>query len=82
MIITVELSIYPFDPDYRELIQDFINKLKSESDIRIMTSPTSTTVIGEYKRVMQCINDMILWSYDEQGRSALVAKFIPGYDGQ
>jgi len=82
MVITVELSMYPFQENYRELIQDFVKRLASERDLRITTGPTSTVVVGEYRRVMECITEMLAWSYGEHGRSVFVAKFISGYDAR
>lgn len=80
MITTVEISMYPFQEGYRELIQAFIHKLKEYEDLRIMPGPTSTVVVGEYERVVECIQEMFAWSYDEHGRSVFVTKFILDYN--
>lgn len=81
MPITLEISMYPFQDGYRNLIADFIKKLNQYSDLNISTSATSTIVIGEYQHVMQTLTEMLKWSYEEHGKAVFVTKLIPGYDG-
>lgn len=80
MILTVEMSMYPFQEDYKNLIREFIVRLNTFKDLRVHTTATSTMVAGEYHAVMRMLTDMLQWSYDTQGKSVFVAKFIPGYD--
>lgn len=80
MVITVEISMYPFQQKYRDLIQDFVKKLRTQTDLRVTAGPTSTVVVGEYARVMACLTELLAWSYEEHGRSVFVAKFIVDYD--
>ena len=80
MVITVEISMYPFQRDYRDRIQGFVRKLEAQPDLRVTTGPTSTVIVGEHARVMACLTELLPWSYEEHGRSVFVAKFIPDYD--
>lgn len=81
MIMTLELSMYPFQEDYKAPIQSFIDKLNADwNDLRITTTPTSTMVCGEYDRLMQMMSAMLRWSHDTHGKAVYVAKFIPDYD--
>ena len=52
MIITVEISMYPFQENFQDLIQDFVAKLNGYEELRVTTGPTSTVIVGEYERVM------------------------------
>ena len=79
MVITAEISMYPFHENYQELIQDVISKLESQQELSVILGPTATVVVGEYARVMECITEMLPWSYDKHGHSAFVIKFLPGY---
>ena len=79
MKITVEISMYPFQENYRDLIRNFVSKLNQHENISVATGPTSTVVIGDYTHVMETITEMIRWSYEEHGRAVFVTKFIPGY---
>ena len=80
MQLTVELSMYPFNEDYKTLIKDFIAELNTKDGLKVTTSPTSTMVHGEYGHVMESIRDILAWSYEKHGRQVLVAKFIPGHE--
>lgn len=80
MQLTVELSMYPFNEDYKTLIKDFIVELNKRDDLTISTSLTSTMVHGEYNHVMDSLKEMIAWSYTTHGRQVFVAKFIPGHE--
>lgn len=82
MLVTIEISMYPFQEGYRPLIGDFIEKLNQYSDLKISTSATSTIVIGEYQHVMQTLTEMLKWSFEKHGKAVFVTKIIPGYDGE
>lgn len=80
MKLTIELSLYPFNTDYKTLIKDFILELNRREDLQVSTSATSTIIHGEYHHVMDTLRDMIAWSYEKHGREVFVAKFIPGHE--
>lgn len=80
MKLTAEISMYPFHEDYKTRIKDFIAKLNAYAELEVKTTATSTTVVGDYGRVMQVLGEMMEWSHDQQGRAVFVAKFIPGLD--
>ncbi len=81
MMLTLEISMYPLQADYRPLISDFIARLNSNyPQLRINTTITATTVVGEYDGVMQMLSDMLRWSNATHGRAVFVTKFIPDYD--
>ncbi len=80
MVVTVEISMYPFREDYRALIQDFVRKLNGYEKLRITTGPTSTVVIGEYARVMEALTELFEWSHREHGQAVFVTKLILDYD--
>ena len=80
MIITVEISMYPLQDNYVDLIKDFIDRLNQYDDLKITTSATATMVIGEYDHVMKSLGELIEWSYETHGKSVFIAKFLPGYD--
>jgi uncharacterized protein YqgV (UPF0045/DUF77 family) len=80
MNTTIELSFYPLQEHYRELIKDFIRKLKEYKDLQITVGTTSTVMIGEHTHVINCLKEMMEWSHTNQGRSVFVAKIILDYD--
>ncbi len=80
MVITVEISMYPFQEKYRDLIQDFVTRLNGYEELSVTRGPTSTVIVGEYECVMECFTEMLRWSHSEQGRAVFVTKFIPDYE--
>ena len=80
MIITAEISMYPLQEDYRTLIKDFIGKLNTYTELRVVTTATATMVVGEYSAVMNMFTQMLAWSWETHGRAVFVTKFIPDYN--
>ena len=80
MQMTMEISMYPLQADYRPLIKDFIERFNQEEGLDITTTHTSTLVIGEYRRLMAVMTALLEWSSQTQGRAVFVTKFIPDYD--
>ena len=79
MDATVELSMYPFNADYRTLIKDFIDELNARKGAcRTSTGTTSTLISGRYDEVMRLLAELIAWSHEKHGRAVFVAKIIPG----
>ena len=79
MNMMVEISMYPFNENYKPLIKGFIKKLNTYADLQTSTSTTSTNIYGDYQYVMQVLTEMLAWSHAEHGRAVFVSKFIPGY---
>jgi uncharacterized protein YqgV (UPF0045/DUF77 family) len=80
MKITVELSLYPFNSDYKTLIKDFIAALNKQDGLVVNTTLTSTMIHGDYDVVMDSLKSLIAWSYETHGPEVFVAKFIPGHE--
>lgn len=80
MNITVEISMFPFQNTYKDLIKQFIKKLNEYSDLKVTSGPTATVILGEYAYVMKVVTEMLQWSYEEHGKAVFVTKFFPGYE--
>lgn len=79
MMLTVEISMYPFVEDYKTPILAFIGKLNTYGGLRVQTTATATMVVGEYATVMQTLGELFAWSHDTHGKAVFVTKFIPGF---
>ena len=77
MILTAEITMYPFKEDYIPPIQAIIKKLNSYPHLKVKTFPTATILVAEYAQVMNAISDTMRWSYEEYGRAVFIVKFIP-----
>lgn len=57
MEITLELSYYPLQNEYEEIVSAFINELMDEKRIRIDIGVMSSLITGEYRMVMDIITE-------------------------
>lgn len=80
MMLTVEISMYPFQEDYKTPILAFIKQLNTHAGLRVQTTATATMLVGEYQAVMKVLTEMLAWSHTQLGKAVFVAKFIPGYE--
>ena len=58
MNISVELTLTPLKDDYEPIIKDFIKSLR-KSEFKIIETPLSTQVYGDFKDLMSFLNDNI-----------------------
>jgi len=58
MDISVELTLTPLKDDYETVIKDFIKSLR-KSEFKIIETPLSTQIYGDYKKLMSFLNDSI-----------------------
>jgi uncharacterized protein YqgV (UPF0045/DUF77 family) len=79
MQTTIEMSMYPFNEDYKTLILDFIDELNRRDGLEVYTTATSTMIHGEHGRVMDALKEMTAWSHEHHGRGVFVTKIIPGF---
>ena len=77
MKMTAELSLYPLQKDFKEVVLHFIDELLRGSDIVAVTTSISTQLSGEHTVVFSAIEHALIASYDKFGQQVLVAKFIP-----
>lgn len=55
MNISVEISYYPMQEEYLQSILEFIDRLKSYSELQIKNTGISTQVFGKYGDVMRVL---------------------------
>lgn len=79
MMLTIEISMYPFVEDYKLPILGFLERLNAISGLRVTTMATCTLVSGDFDVVMQALGDMLRWSYQTYGKAVYVTKFLPGF---
>jgi uncharacterized protein YqgV (UPF0045/DUF77 family) len=75
MRITVELSLYPFNENFRDPIKDFIERLKSHQNLDIVINPTSTLVTGEHFYLFDVLAKESAKTF-EKGKNVLVMKVL------
>jgi|JI8StandDraft_2_1071088.scaffolds.fasta_scaffold13528_5 uncharacterized protein YqgV (UPF0045/DUF77 family) len=77
MKISAELSLYPLDNEYIQIVLDFIESLKSNPNLEVITNGMSTQVFGDIDDVMPTITKATKELY-EQKKAILVMKIGKG----
>jgi uncharacterized protein YqgV (UPF0045/DUF77 family) len=79
MKLSVEISMYPLQNEYKPKIKDFLDDINHNSDdIEIRTSNMSTRVFGEFSAVTQLLNEAMLRSMQKYGKIVFVCKYLEG----
>ena len=76
MRISVDISLYPLNENYVEPILTFINKLEENPNLIVKRNSLSTQVFGEYRDVMDCLDDEIEAVFDAIPASVFVLKMV------
>ncbi|MDC0662932.1 thiamine-binding protein [Marinobacter sp. SS21] len=77
MYLSVQLSYYPFNGDFKPPIKEVIARLQS-SGLEVYPNRMSTQVFGEFDAVMQALSDTMKWSFERFGKAVFVANFLEG----
>ncbi len=76
MRITVEISMYPLDADYKPAIRAFVHQLRTCDGIEIITNQMSTQVCGEFDTVMSAVAMCVKQGMADNDKVVFVTKFI------
>lgn len=76
MRATVEISMYPLNPDYESKILSFIELLKAEDDLMVRVNETSTHVSGDYDLIFNVLRDSIRQIFQAEYKSVFVLKIL------
>lgn len=77
MNVSIDISMYPLNPDYKPSIQEFIDRLKSYNEVTIHENNMSTQVFGAYKTVMKIVQDEIERASEKEPKVVFAMKLIP-----
>lgn len=78
MQTAIEISLYPLQDNYIEVIRWFIRQLDGQPGIRRQTNGMSTQLQGPHDQLFKLLADATAASYREFGRAVFVCKIIPG----
>lgn len=76
MNITVEISMYPLDADYKPAIRAFVHELRTHSGIETVTNQMSTQVVGAFDDVMPAVTTCIRQAMTANEKVVFVTKFL------
>jgi uncharacterized protein YqgV (UPF0045/DUF77 family) len=75
--IAVEISMYPLTENYLAPIQHFIDALRENERLHVITNTMSTQVLGDYDEVWAALKQAMRQSLDAGPRAVFVTKFLP-----
>ena len=78
MHVAVELSLYPLTGEFVPPILDFIERLKTQPGLAVVTNSMSTQVSGDYDRVFEALHAEVRKSLEGAHRAVLVMKVLGG----
>ncbi|MEJ2273917.1 MAG: YkoF family thiamine/hydroxymethylpyrimidine-binding protein [Woeseiaceae bacterium] len=81
MKVAVDISLYPFDPDFVPPIADVIERLNTHDDIEVWTNAMSTQIVGEFEAVWRALGEEIGTTFASVPKSVFVMKVLnnPGH---
>lgn len=77
MNISIEISLYPLEEDFKKIIKGFIKKLKSYKKLDVIHNNISTQISGEYDLVFDILKNEIKPIFDKH-KSVFVFKLLSG----
>ena len=81
MKVSVELTLSPLSNDFESVIQTYIRGLRA-SGLKIIETPLSTHVYGEYDEVLSLINELNKTVFEEKNNILLNLKIVKGDRGK
>ena len=78
MKATVEISLYPLRETFIPEIDDFINRMKNVSDLKILVNATSTQISGDYDVLMPAVQQEIKNTFMHDGKFIFAMKVLKG----
>lgn len=76
MRISVDISLYPLDEEYVDIILAYIDKLEQNPALVVKRNSLSTQVFGEYRDVMDTLDREMEQIFAQVPHSVFVMKFI------
>lgn len=79
MMLSVEISMYPLQDDYKPKIKDFLGDINTQTtNIEIRSSNMSTRIFGDYDEVTTLLNLAMKTSMKKFGKIVFVCKYLEG----
>ena len=76
MDIAVELSLYPLNAQYIPPIQDFIDRLNTHEQLKVVTNSLSTQVFGPYDIVFGVLTQELRTTFENNDKAVFVMKVL------
>ena len=80
MNIGVEISLYPLCADYIPVIQAFIDRLNTDSRLKVITNTMSTQVFGDYEVIFDLLRSECRATFAATDKAVFVMKLLGPVD--
>ena len=78
MNITLDISMYPLNADYKPPIKAFVRQLRAHAQLETVTNQMSTQVRGEFDAVMTAVNACMKQAMADNDKLVFVTKCLNG----
>jgi len=78
MQVSIEISLYPLNKEFIPLIDDFINRLKSYTNIEVRTNAMSTQLYGDFEDLIQILKNEVEKTFRKEINSVFNLKIVNG----
>jgi len=76
MGVSVEISMYPLNENYKQPILNFIERLRSHDGLEVITNNLSTRIFGDFDTVMPIVQQEMKTTFDDPNTIVMVMKVI------
>lgn len=76
MHISVDISMYPLNADYKPAIKQFIRDLRNIPELELVTNQLSTQITGDFNLVMKAVNSCMRSAMEQPNRVVFVARYL------
>jgi len=77
MKISVDISLYPMNPDFETPILAFIQRVRN-SGFTILENPLTTQIYGDYDQVMDFLKSAMKETFITEEMCVFTLKFVKG----
>ena len=77
MKVSIELTLTPLSDDFESSIKTFIKKIRT-LDFKVIETPLSTQIYGDYDKIMNLLNSKIKSVFSENNGIMINLKIVNG----
>jgi len=76
MRVTVDISLYPLDANYKPPVRRFVKMLRTYPDLNLLTNQMGTQINGEFEVVTAALNACMAAAMNEGGKVVVAARYV------
>ncbi len=76
MGISIEISMYPLNENYKQPILTFIERLRGHDSLEVITNNLSTRIFGDFDTVMPIVQQAMKATFNDPNTIVMVMKVI------